>query len=112
MNYNFPVNFMDAPGYVDATVTPIPGSGSLPLQVIANTSANNASIAVDYMDSTGQLIGVYKGPIGQEVRVCIIGNGLNWCSLGVIAVNTRVSIRSMTTNPIIYGKLSFALLGY
>lgn len=112
MNYNFPVNFMDSPGYVDATVTPIPGSGSLPLQVIANTSTYTASMAVDYQDSTGQLIGVYKGPSGQEALVCIIGNGLNGCSLGLIAVNNRVSVRSMTVNPIIYGKLSFALLGY
>jgi len=92
-------------------VTPIPGSGSSPLQVVAN-SGQSATFEIYFMDSSGDYIGVYTGPSGQEVLRTIIGNGLNTSVPVVIAAQTRVSLRSMTTSSITNGRLIITFLGY
>lgn len=110
MNYNFPVAFFDAP-LLNTLTTNIPGSGSLPLQVIANTGFRSA-VAIDYIDTTGEFIGVYLGLPGSETLLCIIGGGLDSRAWGVFAAQSRVSLRSMTINAITSGTLVGTLMSY
>lgn len=72
MNWLFPRAFFDAPQVLSASVTPIPGSGDPPLQVVANLGIHS-TYAVDYIDSTGDYIGIYVGAPGQEILKCIVG---------------------------------------
>lgn len=111
MNYNFPICFLDAPEILKANITPIPGSASLPLQVIADTGFK-AGIAIDFTDSTGDAIGVYSGLSGVEVLRCIIGNGVTSRSWAVFAAHSRISLRSMTATPITDGNLTMTIIGY
>jgi hypothetical protein len=110
MNYNFPIAFFDTP-LLNMTATPIPGSASLPLQVIANIGFKSG-IYIDYQDTSGDPIGVYLGPVGQEVLLCIIGNGQNGCSMGVFPALCRVSVRSLSTTPITNGTLTGTIMSY
>ncbi len=107
----FPIYFIDAPEILNTSVTPIPGSASLPLQIVAE-SGLKAAYAVQYIDSTGDWIGLYTGSVGNEVLRCIIGGGLSLTVPVVIAHNSRVSLRSMTTSPITNGRLTISFLGY
>lgn len=111
MNYNFPIAFFDPPQILNASVTHIPGSASLPLQVIADSGTRSA-VAIDFMDTTGDMIGVYLGASGQEVLLCIIGNGLNSRAWGVFPAHSRVSLRSMTASAITSGTLVGTLMSY
>lgn len=110
MNKLFPIAFMDSPQVLNASVTPIPGSASSPLQVIANSGVR-AAYAIDYLDTTGDDIGVFTGVAGQETLRCILGGGANTRAHVVIAANSRVSLRSMTVTPITNGKLTMTLMG-
>lgn len=107
----YPLYFIDPPGILDAAVTNIPGSSSLPLQIVAN-SGTRAAHAIQYMDTTGDFIGLYLGQAGQEVLVCILGNGLTEDTPIVIPAYSRVSLRSLTTTPITFGKLTITFLGF
>lgn len=109
-NNLFPVFFIDPPKILDSSVTNIPGSGSLPLQVVANSGLKSA-YEVQYIDTTGDYIGLYTGLVGSEVLRCIIGGGLVSSTPVVIAINSRVSLRSMTASPITTGKLTLTFLG-
>jgi hypothetical protein len=111
MNYNFPIAFFDAPEIVNTNVTNIPGSGSLPLQVIADSGFRSA-VAIDYIDTTGDFIGVYTGPVGQETLLCIIGNGQTSRAWAVFHAHSRVSLRSMTASAIKNGTISGTLMSY
>ena len=108
--YLFPVAFFDPPQVFDSSVTNIPGSGSAPLQVIANTGMR-AAHAINYIDATDDYIGVYVGPVGQEVFYCIIGGGVTSTQAIVIPAFSRVSLRSMSASPITNGKLMCVFLG-
>lgn len=111
MNYNFPVAFFDAPQILDTSVTPIPGVNSAPLQIVAD-SGNRSAVAFDYIDTTGDFIGVYVGVLGQEGLLCVIGNGQTNRAWAVFPAHSRVSLKSMTTTPITNGKLSGTLMSY
>lgn len=106
----YPIAFMDAPQILAANVTNIPGAGSLPLQVVANLGFK-AAYALDYIDTTGDFIGVYLGPAGQETLLCIIGNGETNRAWAVAHANVRVSLRSMTSTPITNGSLTITFMG-
>ena len=107
----FPIAFMDAPRVLNCTVTPIPGSGSSTLQVVANIGLK-AVHAIDFIDSTGDYIGVYIGPIGQETLLTIIGGGsASYRSYCVIHAGARVSLRSLTATPITGGYISLVFMG-
>lgn len=106
----FPIAFFDPPQVFNAAVTPIPGNGDPPLQVIANIGFK-AAYAIDYIDETGDYIGVYQGPPGQEILKCIIGGGLSNRAWVVLAAQSRISLRSMTASPITNGKLSCTFMG-
>lgn len=106
----FPIYFIDPPHILDTSVTPIPGAASLPLQVVEN-SGKKAAHAIDYIDTTGDYIGVYVGDVGAEVLKVIIGGGLVSSVNVVIPANSRVSLRSMTASTITYGKLTISFMG-
>lgn len=101
---------MDAPRVLNASVTSIPGSGSAPLQVVSNIGFK-AAYAIDYIDSTGDYIGVYIGPIGFEVLTTIIGGGAITRAYVVIAAQSRVSLRSITSSAITNGYVSCVFMG-
>lgn len=109
MKTHFPVAFIDPPQILDASVTNIPGSGSLPLQIIADIGPLSA-FSVDFMDTTGDQIGVYRGAPGSEILVGILGNGLTGTMYGIFSAHCRVSIRSMTSTPITNGKLVMSMM--
>lgn len=111
MNYNFPIAFFDPPLLLDTSITPIPGRASLPLQVIADSGFKSA-VAIDYMDTTGDFIGVYLGLSGHETLLCIVGGGLNSRAWGVFAAHSRVSLRSLSVTPVTNGTLTGSLMSY
>lgn len=111
MNYNFPIAFFDSPQIVNCSVTAIPGSGSFPLQVISDSGFKSA-VGIDYIDTTGDFIGVYLGESGEEILLCIIGNGLSSRGWGVFPAHSRVSLRSMTSSSITNGTLVGTLMSY
>lgn len=112
MSYDglFPIAFMDAPQVLNASVTPIPAASGNPLQVIANIGLK-ASYAIDYIDSTGDYIGVYVGAAGHEKMITIIGGGAITRAYVVIAANSRVSLRSTTNSSITNGYLTCVFMG-
>lgn len=111
LNNLFPIKFMDPPEVLNTSTTNIPGYSSLPLQVIAD-SGTRAAYAIDYLDTTGENIGVFTGDIGSETLRCILGGGVVTRAHVVIAANSRVSIKSMTSvSPITNGRLSMTLMG-
>ena len=107
----YPIAFFDPPQVLNSFVTNIPGSGSLPLQVIANIGFK-AAYAIDYIDSTGDFIGVYIGLAGSEKLTCIVGGGQTTRAWAVIPANARVSLRSMTASPITNGYLQASFMGW
>lgn len=111
MNNLYPICFIDPPHILYSNVTSIPGSGDAPLEVIA-VSGVKAARAIDYIDSTGEWIGVYTGEVGNEALRCIIGGGATTRQDVVIAANSRVSLRSMGADPIENGTLTMTLMGF
>lgn len=111
MNYNFPIAFFDAPQIVNMSVTPIPGAASPPLQVISDTGTRSG-VAIDYIDTSGDFIGVYLGQAGFETLLLIIGNGQNDRAWGVFPAHARVSLRSMTSSSITNGTLVGTVMSY
>jgi hypothetical protein len=106
----FPIAFMDSPQVLNATVTPIPGSGTAPLQVVADLGFR-AAYAIDYIDSTGDYVGIYIGTLGFEHLVSILGGGaISRCSC-VLPAHSRVSLRSITSSAITDGHLSLVFMG-
>lgn len=106
----YPIAFIDAPRVLNTSVTPIPAASAPPLQIVANIGLK-ASYAIDYIDSTGDYIGVYTGSTGHEQLLTIIGGGAITRAYVVIAANSRVSIRSITASPITNGYLSCVFMG-
>lgn len=110
MTHLYPIAYIDPPQLLDMNATSIPGSGSLPLQVVNNLGFK-AAYAIDYIDTSGDFIGVYIGSIGEEVLKCIIGNGLTERAWTVLPALSRVSLRSMTASAITNGKLTITFMG-
>jgi len=106
----FPIYFIDSPEILYTNVTPIPGSGSSPLQVVAD-SGFKAAYGISWQDTTGDYIGVYTGAAGSEVLKVIIGGGVVSAVPVVIAAHSRVSLRSMTNTSITNGQLTMTFLG-
>lgn len=104
-----PLCFFDPPQVINTKVTPIPGSGSPPLQVIADTGIITG-VGIVYKDGTGDFIGVYLGASGHEVLGCIIGNGDTNTAWARFPQHSRVSLRSMTPTQINNGLLSAAVV--
>jgi hypothetical protein len=111
MNFNTAICFIDSPAILNCFVTPIPGSASLPLQVVADTGARSCG-SLAYIDTTGDWIGVYIGGIGTETLLCIIGGGLAHSVSTAITPHSRISLRSMTATPITNGNLTIAFMSH
>jgi|SRR6185312_7993279 len=105
MSFTIPIAFFDPPQVIDTSITPIPASSSLPLQVIADTGLQTG-VGINYSDTTGDQIGVYIGLEAQEVLICIIGNGVTSQAWAKIPPRSRISLRSMDNTEITFGKLS------
>lgn len=110
-NYQFPVCYFDMPQVLDASVTSIPGSGSLPLQVVADLGTSNA-VDLSFIDTTGDYIGVYIGAAGFETLRCIIGGGLVSKVKAFFPAHCRVSLRSLTSVAITNGMLACTFESY
>jgi hypothetical protein len=106
----FPIFFIDSPEILYANVTPIPGSGSSPIQVVAD-SGFKAAYGVHWLDTTGDYIGLYIGAAGHEVLRVIIGGGAITAVPVVIPAHSRVSLRSMTSSAITNGQITITFLG-
>ena len=106
----YPLVYLDAPQVLNCQVTNIPASTGSPLQVIADSGAVT-TYTVDFIDTTGDFIGVFTGASGSEVLGCLIGGGLVGRSYLIVQPHSRVSLRSLTTGAIVNGKLTIALSG-
>ncbi len=106
----FPIFFIDSPQILSCNATPIPGSGSSPIQVVASSGVK-AAYGVSWIDTTGDWIGLYTGSVGNEVLRTIIGGGVVSAVPVVISANSRVSLRSMTASPITNGEITITFLG-
>lgn len=96
---------MDAPPILNASVTPIPGSGTDPLQVVASLPEGVNKYHV--IDGVGEFLGLYAGAPGQEVLQFIMGGGTNTGALfHALPKGTRVSIRNMSPETITKGALA------
>ena len=102
------VDHFDTPEVLDASVTTIPAKTNPPLQVIASLAKTIYKLAV--ADSTQQMIGLYKGAVGQEILECIVGPGIRSVEVS-LHKGTRISLRSMTSDPVSYGQLCIQFLG-
>ena len=111
MNFNTAIAFIDPPALLNCNVTPIPGSGSSPLQVVADTGARSCG-SIAYIDTTGDFMGVYIGSVGSEVLLCIIGNGLAHSVNTAITPHSRISLRSMTASSITNGNVAIAFMSH
>lgn len=111
MNPIYPIAFFDAPQVFQANITNIPGAASAPLQVVADLGFS-AAYAIDYIDSTGDYIGVYQGEVGSEILKAIIGGGTTDRCWVVLTAHSRVSIRSMTSSAVTNGQLVVTFMGY
>jgi hypothetical protein len=102
------IDQLDSPSILDAAVTAIPGSGSSPLQVVASLAKTSYALLVH--ESLGELVGVYKGPVGQEVLECVIGLGPDEVAVS-LHKGARISLRSMKVAAIATGDLCIQFLG-
>lgn len=109
MSYVIPIAYPDPPYIIDTTITPIPSISSLPLQIIADTGLQTG-VGVAFNDNTGDFIGVYIGPEGQESILCIIGNGTSGQAWATIPANSRISLRSMINDPVTNGLLNVVVV--
>lgn len=105
----YPIYFFDAL-VLNTSSTSIPANSGSFLEVVAE-SGNRAAYAIQYMDSTGDYIGVYLGEAGSERLLCVVGGGQTSIVPAVVAAHSRVSIRSLTPVAITNGKLFCTFLG-
>lgn len=105
MSYVLPIAYPDPPYIIDTSVTSIPSNSEPPLQVIADTGVQTG-VGVSFNDQTGDFIGVYLGNSGREVLFNIIGNGISGIGWGHLPPHSRLSLRSMTNQPITLGLLN------
>lgn len=104
------VDYFDTPEVLDAGVTPIPGSLSPPLQVVAKLH-RSAYVILVRDGIQDEFIGLYRGPVGSEQLVCIFGIAPETKIDAFFAENDRISIRSMSVPAITHGSLCVQFLG-
>lgn len=102
MAFVIPIAFFDLPQVIDCTVTPIPPISDEPLQVVADTGLQTG-VGIQYVDSTGDFIGIYIGSPGFEKLLCVVGNGGSGQNWSRIPANSRISLRSMNNVPVTNG---------
>ena len=90
---------MDEPPVLDCSVTPIPGNASLPLQVRASLPSFVQKI--NFINSTGRYIGVFKGPEGEEEFECVAEGEQNV----LFSEGERISLRNLDADEIVTGSV-------
>ncbi len=105
------VDYFDAPEVLDASVTPIPGSGGAFLQVVASLAHSCHRILI--RDGIGnRFIGLYVGAPGGETLAHIFGvDGDSKVDL-FIPKGSRISLRAIGTGSISSGSLCIQFMGY
>lgn len=99
------VDYFDNPKVFNAAIVNIPGSASPPVEVIA--SLVNDVDRLHVLDGIGGFIGLYKGPVGQEELVCIIGGNGGQPFISVyLKAGTRISIRNELAATITSGAIT------
>ena len=101
--------FMDTPRVFDCAVTPIPGSGSPTIQVVASLKYKASRIQV--RDAVGKWFEVFIGPVGFETPIGVVGGGVTSHLDVEVAARSRVSVRSSDGSPITTGTFSLTFLG-
>lgn len=101
--------YLSAYAIIDATSTSIPGSGSPPLQVNAALPKTVSSVIVrDGIQ--GKFMGIYRGAVGFETLVAIVGGpGESMVPMWVFA-GQRVSIRNMDVAAIVTGTMALSFI--
>lgn len=93
---------------IDASVTNIPGSASLPLTLIASTSAITRKIQI--VEDIGEYMALYTGAASSEVLLAALPLGGGEVEVNVPAA-TRISIKALKTPAITASNLIVNLLG-
>ena len=93
---------------LDTSSTAIPGSASLPLQVVASTAADTQKVIS--VEDIGEYIGLYTGAASSEVLKCILPLGGGEVQVDIPS-GTRISLRAIETSAISTGKISINFIG-
>lgn len=93
---------------IDASSTNIPGSASLPLTLIASTSAATKKIQI--VEDIGEYMALYTGAVSSEVLLAALPLGGGEVEVNVPAA-TRISIKALKTPAITSSNLIINLLG-
>jgi hypothetical protein len=88
---------MDSPPVLDCLATPIPGSGSSPLEVVAFLPKPIQKIVCQ--ESTGRFIGIFEGDEGEETLVGIAAGEQHV----YLQAGSRVSLRNLEADEIVSG---------
>lgn len=93
---------------IDASSTNIPGNASLPLQLIASTSA--ATYKIQIVEDIGEYMALYTGAASSEVLLCAMPLGGGDVEVSV-PIATRISIKALQAPAITSANLIINLLG-
>lgn len=93
---------------IDASSTNIPGSASLPLTLIASTSAITRKIQI--VEDIGEYMALYTGAASSEVLLCALPLGGGEVEVSVPA-SARISIKALKNTAITSANLIVNLIG-
>lgn len=96
---------LDSPELFDCGVTPIPKNTDPKLTIIAATTFSAGTVLLRVTESVSQWCALYRGPIGEEVFLCLIGGGGLYEKSVIISKGERISIGSLEDQDIETGKL-------
>ena len=102
------VDQIDATPVLDTSLTNIPGSASLPLEVVASTAAQTRKITS--VEDIGEYIGLYTGAASSETLLAVLPLGGGDLEVDIPA-STRISLRAMGTTAISLGSIALNLQG-
>lgn len=93
---------------LDTSSSNIPGSASLPLEVVASLAADVTSIQL--IEDIGEFYGVYTGIASSEVLVAVAPLGGGTVQVEILS-GTRVSLKALESSAISIGKLAVNFVG-
>jgi len=102
------IDQIDSTPVLDTASTNIPGSASLPVQVIASTAADAQKVIS--VEDIGEYIGLYTGAASSEVLKCVLPLGGGEVEVDIPA-STRISLRAMDATAISLGKIALNFIG-
>ncbi len=102
------VDQIDTTPLLDVSVTNIPASASLPVQVVASLAADVRKIIV--VEDIGEFIGIYTGAASSEVLLAVLPLGGGEVEVEIPAA-TRISLRHMKNTAITADFIAINFLG-